>query len=65
MTAEKAAICGGLIFDVVNDYTESIDDVLCALVKVSGAKGPYEYRPHTNCEFLPRYLELMLTIHYF
>ena len=59
---EKAAICGGLIFDVVNDYTESIDDVLSALVKVSGAKGPYEYRPPTNCVFLPHRFELMLII---
>ena len=48
---EKAAICGGLIFDAANDMTESIDDVLAALVRVSGAKS-YEYRDPTNCMFL-------------
>ena len=45
---EKAAICGGLIFDAANDHTESVDDVLAALVKVSGAQKPYEYRKPTN-----------------
>ena len=45
---EKAAICGGLIFDAANDQTESIDDVLAALVKVSRAQKPYEYRNPTN-----------------
>lgn len=46
---EKAAICGGRIFDAANDQTESADDVLAALVKVSGAQTPYEYRAPTNC----------------
>ena len=46
--AEKAAICGGLIFDAANDQTESIDDVLDTLVKVSGAQKPYEYRTPSN-----------------
>ena len=50
---EKAAICGGLIFDAANDQTESIDDVLATLVKVSGAKKPYEYRNPTNGMFFP------------
>lgn len=45
---EKAAICGGLIFDAANSITESTDDLLAALVKVSGAKGPYEYRTPTS-----------------
>ena len=48
---EKSALCGGLIFDAVNDHTESVDDLLAALIKVSGAKGPYEYRAPTNCVF--------------
>lgn len=48
---EKAAICGGLIFDAANDVTESVDDVLTALVKVSGAKAPYEYREPATCIF--------------
>lgn len=48
---EKATICGGLIFDAANDMTESLDDVLAALVKVSGAKAPYEYRKPTSCMF--------------
>ena len=50
---EKAAISGGLIFDAANDYTESVDDVLAALVKVSGAQKPYEYRKPTNGMFFP------------
>jgi len=45
---EKSAICGGLIFDAANEQTESADDVLAALVKVSGAQGPYEYKKPTN-----------------
>ena len=44
---EKAAICGGLAFDAATDITESIDDVLTALVKVSGATG-YAYTKPTN-----------------
>lgn len=50
---EKAAICGGLIFDAANDQTESADDVLAALVKESGAQTSYEYREPTNCVFFP------------
>ena len=49
---EKAAICGGLIFDAANDITESVDDVLAALVKVSGASKTYEYRKPANRTFL-------------
>ena len=49
--AEKAAICGGLIFDAVNEHTESVDDWLTALVKVSGAQKPYEYREPATCMF--------------
>jgi len=45
---EKAAICRSLIFDAASDQTESVDDVLAALVKVSGAQKPYEYRKPTN-----------------
>ena len=48
---EKAAICGGLIFDAANDHTESVDDVLATLVKVSGAQKPYEYRKPSNGMF--------------
>ena len=52
-TVEKAAICGGLIFDAANDQTESADDVLATLVKVSGAQKPYEYRNPSNGMFFP------------
>ncbi|KAF8815759.1 NAD(P)-binding protein [Phlegmacium glaucopus] len=45
--AEKAVLCGGLIFDAANDITESADDVLAALAKAAGAKG-YEYRKPAN-----------------
>ena len=48
---EKAAICGGLIFDAANEQTESVDDVLATLVKVSGANKPYEYRNPSNGMF--------------
>ena len=49
--SEKAVLSGGLIFDAANNQTESTDDVLDALVKVSGAKKPYEYRKPANCVF--------------
>ena len=48
---ERSAIAGGLIFDAANDQTESTDDVLATLVKVSGATKPYEYRKPANCVF--------------
>ncbi|KAJ7461345.1 hypothetical protein B0H11DRAFT_2056849 [Mycena galericulata] len=41
--AEKASMFGGKIFDAANPYTESVDELLSKLVKISGAKGPYEY----------------------
>ena len=50
---EKAAICGGLIFDAANDQTESVDDVLATMVKVSGAQKPNEYRNPSNGIFFP------------
>ena len=46
---EKSAIVGGLIFDAANDITESADDVLNALARVSGATSPPEYREPANC----------------
>ncbi|EPS93644.1 NAD-binding protein [Fomitopsis schrenkii] len=42
LAVEKSAILGGLIFDVANDFTESVDDLLQRVVEVSGASG-YEY----------------------
>ncbi|TFY69635.1 hypothetical protein EVJ58_g303 [Rhodofomes roseus] len=42
LAAEKSAVIGGLCFDVANDFTESVDDILQRLVEVSGAHG-YEY----------------------
>lgn len=50
---EKGAISRGLIFEGANDITESVDDVLSALVKVSGAKAPYEYKEPVDCMFFP------------
>ncbi|KIK53305.1 hypothetical protein GYMLUDRAFT_941821 [Collybiopsis luxurians FD-317 M1] len=47
LTCEKAALMGGVTFNAVNEYSESVDDILSALVKVSGAKG-YEYREPAN-----------------
>ena len=48
---ERGSIVGGLIFDVANDFTESVDDILATLSKVSGAKG-YKYREPSNREHL-------------
>ena len=36
---ERASIPSGLIIDASNDFTESVDDILATLVKVSGEKG--------------------------
>jgi len=44
---ERASILPGLIIDASNDFTESVDDILATLVKVSGAKG-YRYITPTN-----------------
>lgn len=44
---ERGSIVGGSIFDIANEFTESVDDVLATLCKVSGAKG-YKYREPTN-----------------
>ena len=55
---EKGSLCGGLIFDAANDQTESADDVLAALVKVSGATKPYEYREPKNGMFFPSLIGL-------
>ncbi|KAJ8077221.1 hypothetical protein PM082_001649 [Marasmius tenuissimus] len=49
--SEKAPLIGGMIFDAANDFTESQEDVLNALVKVSRAKG-WEFRKQENGEFV-------------
>ena len=54
---ERASILPGLIIDASNDFTESVDDILATLVKVSGAKS-YRYITPSNREFAhttPRY----------
>ena len=48
---ERGSIVGGSIFDIANEFTESVDDVLSTLCKVSGAKG-YKYREPTNRKHL-------------
>ena len=45
--AERASILPGLIIEASNDFTESVDDILMALVKISGARG-YRYVIPTN-----------------
>ena len=47
--AESGPICKNLIFDVSNDASESVDDILEAVVRVSGASG-YKYREPQNCK---------------
>ena len=44
---ERGSIVRGSIFDIGNDYTESVDDILATLCKVSGVKG-YKYREPVN-----------------
>jgi len=44
---ERGSIVGGSIFDIANEFTESVDDILATLCRVSGAKG-YKYREPTN-----------------
>lgn len=50
LVGEKSSLIGGKIFDAVNDFTESVDDILQKLVEVSGAKGLYEYIAPSNCK---------------
>ncbi|THU82917.1 NAD(P)-binding protein [Dendrothele bispora CBS 962.96] len=46
--AEKAPLIGGLIFDVSNDVTESLDYFLQRMVDIAGVQGPYEYTEPQN-----------------
>jgi hypothetical protein len=50
LVAERASLVAGKAIDAVNEYTESVDDLLDNLVRVSGAKGPYEYIQPSNGE---------------
>jgi nucleoside-diphosphate-sugar epimerase len=47
LVTEKAPILNGIVFDVTSEKTESVDDFLEKLVKVSGAKG-FEYTKPAN-----------------
>lgn len=47
---ERGSIVGGTIFEISNEFTESVDDILATLCKVSGAKG-YKYREPTNSKY--------------
>ena len=47
---EAGPICKGLFFDGVNEATESVDDILEAVVRVAGASG-YNYRTPENRTF--------------
>ncbi|KAI0782890.1 NAD(P)-binding protein [Abortiporus biennis] len=47
LAAEKSQLVGGNVFAGVNDATESVDDILTVLVKISGAKG-FEYSVASN-----------------
>lgn len=48
--AEAAPITKGLVFDIANDATESVDDVLANVARITGATG-YEFRQPSNREF--------------
>jgi nucleoside-diphosphate-sugar epimerase len=43
--AERAPVLRGLAFDAANDVTESAEDVLAALVRISGAAGSEMFEP--------------------
>jgi hypothetical protein len=45
-------VLGGIIFDASNSATESVEDFLTRLVKVSGAKGYTVYEPTNRGYFL-------------
>ena len=49
--AERGSIVGGSIFDITNEFTESVDDILATLCRVSGAKG-YKYREPVHSKHL-------------
>ena len=49
--AERGSIVGGSIFDITNEFTERVDDILATLCRVSGAKG-YKYREPANSKHL-------------
>ena len=53
---ERGSIAGGSIFDITNEFTESVDDILATLCKISGATG-YRYRKPRDGKhpFSPRY----------
>jgi nucleoside-diphosphate-sugar epimerase len=53
--AKKGSAVAGSIFDAANVATESVDDFLDKLVRVSGAQGGYSYIEPSNGE-LPRIL---------
>lgn len=46
--AEKGSLVGGSIFDAANDASESTDDFLEKLIRVSGAQGGYTYLEPSN-----------------
>ena len=46
--AEKSYLVKGCIFDAANNTSESVDDVLGKLVRVSGAKAGYSYLEPSN-----------------
>jgi nucleoside-diphosphate-sugar epimerase len=58
---ERGSIVRGSTFDITNEFTESVDDILVTLCKVSGAKG-YKYREPTNRKHLFRLYDLYMTL---
>ncbi|KAI5117726.1 hypothetical protein M0805_006211 [Coniferiporia weirii] len=45
--AEAAPVCKGLVFDATNDHSESMDDILASVARISGASG-WAYREPAN-----------------
>ena len=49
---ERGSIVGGSTFDIANEFTEGIDDILATLCRLSGAEG-FTYREPTNRKRIP------------
>ncbi|KAI5119556.1 hypothetical protein M0805_005620 [Coniferiporia weirii] len=45
--AEAVPVCKGLVFDATNDYSESVDDILASVARISGASS-WAYREPAN-----------------
>lgn len=50
LVAEKAQLIGGKVFDAANDFTESVDDILKSLARLTGVSSSPQYLKPTTRE---------------